>query len=81
MSQILLDAAALFEAVEYFLKAVSREPDVPSRYWNAALALERAKKIDLALQYATKYAAMETNPAGRQKAYGYIEHLKQLLHR
>jgi tetratricopeptide (TPR) repeat protein len=81
MGQVYLVNKDYDKAVEYFLKAVSREPDVPSRYWNAALALERAKKIDLALQYATKYAAMETNPAGRQKAYGYIEHLKQLLHR
>jgi tetratricopeptide (TPR) repeat protein len=81
MGQVYLIKKDYDKAVEYFLKAVDHEPDVPARYWNAALALEQAKKIDLALQYASKYAAMETDPAGRQKAYQYIEHLKQLLHR
>ncbi len=81
MGQVYLVKKDYDKAVEYFLKAVDREPDVPARYWNAALALEQAKKPDKAYEYAKKYAAMETDPAGRQRAYGYIEHLKQILHR
>jgi tetratricopeptide (TPR) repeat protein len=50
------------KALEYFLKAIDREPDVPARYWNVALALERAKKYEPALQYANRYAAMERDP-------------------
>ncbi len=81
MGQVYLVRKDYDKAVDYFLKAVYREPDVPARYWNAALALEQAKKIDQAYEYASKYAAMETDPVGRQRAYGYIEHLKQLLHK
>ena len=81
MGQVYLVKKNYEKAVEYFLKAVYREPDVPARYWNAALALEQAKQIDKAYEYASKYAAMETDPVGRQRAYGYIEHLKQLLHK
>lgn len=81
MGQVYLMKKEYDKAVDYFLKAAYREPDVPARYWNAALALEQAGRIDQAYEYASKYAAMETDPAGRQRAYGYIEHLKQLLHR
>jgi Flp pilus assembly protein TadD len=68
-------------AAQYFLKAIEREPDVPARYWNAALALEQAKKYELALQYASKYASMEQDPVARQRANGYLEHLKQVIRR
>jgi tetratricopeptide (TPR) repeat protein len=80
MGQIYLLKKDYKKAVEYFLKALDREPDVPARYWNVALAFEQAKRIDKAYEYAQKYAAMEPDPAGRQRAYAYIEHLKQLLH-
>jgi tetratricopeptide (TPR) repeat protein len=66
-------------AVQYFLRAIEREPDVPARYWNAALALEQVKKYDQALQYATEYAARERDPIGRQRANGYVEHLQQVI--
>jgi len=66
-------------AVQYFLRAIEREPDVPARYWNAALALEQVKKYDQALQYATEYASRERDPIGRQRAYGYVEHLQQVM--
>ena len=65
------------KAAEYFLKAIEREPDVPARYWNAALALSQAKKYEAALRYANRYAALEQDPAGRQRAYGLIELLKK----
>jgi len=80
MGQIYLVKKDYDKAVEYFLKAAFREPDVPARYWNVALAFEQAKNIDKAYEYAQKYAAIETDPAGRQRAYAYLEHLKQMLH-
>jgi tetratricopeptide (TPR) repeat protein len=80
MGQIYLIKKDYDRAIEYFLKALDREPDVPARYWNVALAFEQAKKYDKAYEYAQQYAAMESDPAGRQRAYGYLEHLKQMLH-
>jgi len=79
MGQVYLFKKNYDKAVEFFLKAVERQPDLPARYWNAALALEQAGKIEKALQYANQYAAMETDPAGRQRAFGYVEYLKKRL--
>ena len=56
------------KSVQYFLKALEREPDVAARYWNVAIALEQAKKYDIALQYANTYASLERDPAGHQRA-------------
>lgn len=81
MGQVYLMKKDYDRAVQYFLKAAEREPDVPARYWNAALALEQANKVDQAYEYASRYAAMESDPAARQRAYSYLEHLKQSLHR
>jgi tetratricopeptide (TPR) repeat protein len=66
------------KAVQYFLKALEREPDIPARYWNAAIALDQAKKYDAALRYASAYASMERDPAARQKAAQFLEHLKKM---
>jgi Flp pilus assembly protein TadD len=79
MGQVYLIKKNYEKASQYFLMALEREPDVPQRYWNAALALEQAGKYDLALQYANRYAAMEPDPVLRQRAYGYLEHLKQVM--
>ncbi len=79
MGQVAMVKNDYEKAAQYFLKAIDREPDVPARYWNAAVALERAKKYDIALQYASKYASMEQEPTGRQRAYGLIEHLKVVM--
>jgi len=81
MGQVYLMKKDYNKAVQYFLKAADREPDVPARYWNAALALEQAKQPDKAYEYASKYVSMETDPVARQRGYGYLEHLKQVLHR
>lgn len=66
------------KSVQYFLKALEREPDVPARYWNVAIALDQAKKFDAALKYASAYASMERDPAGRQRAAQFLEHLKKM---
>jgi len=81
MGQVYLIKKNYEKAAQYFLWALEREPDVPQRYWNAALALERTGKYDLALRYASRYASMESDPVSRQKAYGYIAHLKQIMGR
>jgi tetratricopeptide (TPR) repeat protein len=81
MGQISLQKKDYEKAVSYFLQAMEREPDVPARYWNAALALENAKKYEQAYEYASRYAAMEPDPAGRQRAAGFMEHLKQVMGR
>jgi tetratricopeptide (TPR) repeat protein len=79
MGQVYLAKTNYAKAAEYFLMALEREPDVPQRYWNAALALERVKQYDKAYQYATRYAAMETDPTGRERARGFLEHLKMVM--
>jgi Flp pilus assembly protein TadD len=81
MGQVFLIKKDYNKAVEYFLRAIDREPDVPARYWNVALAAEQARKMDLALQYANIYASMESDPVGRQRALGYIQYLKGMMRR
>ncbi len=81
MGQVAMAKNDYEKAAQYFLRALDREPDVPARYWNAALALERTKNYDLALQYANKYAAMESDPIGRQRAFAFINHLKTVAGR
>jgi tetratricopeptide (TPR) repeat protein len=81
MGQVSMVKREYAKAAEYFLKAIEREPDVPPRYWNAALALEQAGKYDLALQYANRYAAMETNSAARQRVQEFMEYLKKRIKR
>jgi Flp pilus assembly protein TadD len=79
MGQVYLVKKNYDKAVEFFLRAIERQPDLPPRYWNAALALEQAGKLDMALQYANKYVALERDPAGRQRALGYIDYLKKRM--
>ncbi len=68
-------------AVKYFTQAIKRDPKNPSRYWNAARALEQEKQYQKALEYATRYSEMATDTASRQKAYTYIESLKEMANR
>jgi len=69
------------KAVTYFLKAIEKQPDVPARYWNVALALEQQGKYDMAMQYARKYAEVEQDSAARQRAASFMEHLNKLMGR
>jgi tetratricopeptide (TPR) repeat protein len=77
MGQVSLMKKEYDKAVQFFLRSIDREPDVAARYWNVALAMDQAGKYDMALQYANQYANMETDPALRQRAAGFIEYLKK----
>jgi len=77
MGQVYLIKKEFSKAAEFFLKALEREPDAPARYWNLALALEQSGQYAKALPYATRYVAMEADPAARQRAVQFIEYLKK----
>ncbi len=79
MGQVAMAKNDFEKAAQFFLKAIEREPDVPARYWNAALALEKAKRYDMAFQYAKKYQLMESDPLGQQRVSAYLEHLKLVM--
>lgn len=64
------------KAVDFFLRSIDMNPYAPQRYWNAALAFEKIKNYDTALEYAKQYREMEKDPAARQKAHELIERVK-----
>lgn len=66
-------------AVSYFLKAVELNPDIPSRYMNAALAFENLADFNKAYDYYLQYVNMEIDEASRQSALLKINKLKPLL--
>ncbi len=76
LGELLMMKGSYEEALKYFLAAIEREPDTPSRYWNAALAFEKTGRYDMAYDYAGRYAARETDPAGRQRAQMYMGNLQ-----
>ncbi|MCK9419292.1 MAG: tetratricopeptide repeat protein [Nitrospirae bacterium] len=79
MGQVLMFKKDYENALQYFLKAIEQQPDVPARYWNVALALEQAGKYDMAMKYVSKYATLEQDGAGRQRAIGFMEHLNKMM--
>jgi tetratricopeptide (TPR) repeat protein len=79
MGQVMMLKKDYDNAIKYFLKAIEVQPDVPARYWNAALALEQAGKYDMALQYTRMYANMEQDGPARQRAIGFMEHLNKMM--
>jgi tetratricopeptide (TPR) repeat protein len=81
MGQVYMAKRDYEKAAQYFLRALEQEPDVPQRYWNAALALERTGKFDMAFQYASRYARMEWDPDARKRAFEFLEHLKKNMQR
>ena len=81
LGEILMVKGNYEEALRYFLKAIDVSPEGPSRYWNAALAFEKTGRIDMALQYANQYVAMETDPAMRQRGLQYIQSLQAHMSR
>ncbi len=78
LGEILMVKGNFAEALNYFLKAIEVSPDAPSRYWNAALAFEKTGKYDMALQYANRYASIETDAQLRQRAVMYVNRLQSM---
>jgi tetratricopeptide (TPR) repeat protein len=78
LGEILMVRGNYEEALKYFLAAIERGPDTPARYWNAAVAFERTGRYDMAYAYASRFAAMETNPNARQRAAAYLDRLQIL---
>jgi Flp pilus assembly protein TadD len=78
LGEILMVRGNYEEALKYFLAAIERGPDTPARYWNAAVAFEKTGRYDMAYAYASRFAAMETNPQARQRASAYLDRLQIL---
>ncbi len=78
LGEILMVKGKYAEALQSFLAAIDRQPDTAARYWNAALAFEKTGKYDMAYEYASRYLAMETDPAGRQRAQSYMNMLQSV---
>ncbi len=81
MGQVLMIKKDYEGAIKLFLRAIEQQPDVPARYWNVALAMEKAEKYGLAMQYARKYADVERDGVARQRVYGFMEHLQKMMGR
>jgi tetratricopeptide (TPR) repeat protein len=81
MGQVMMLKKEYEKAVDFFLKSIEQQPDLPARYWNVALALEQLGKHDMAMQYASKYAEMEPDDMGRQRAQMFIEELRKRMGR
>jgi len=77
LGEVLMAQGEYEKASEYFLMAIQRAPEDKYKYWNAALAFEKAGKHDMAYQYMSMYAVMEPDPAGRQRALQIMNRLRQ----
>lgn len=78
LGEILMVKGNYQEALSYFLKAIEVSPDGASRYWNAALASEKTGRLDMALDFANRYAEMETNPQLKERGMQYLARLRSL---
>jgi tetratricopeptide (TPR) repeat protein len=86
MGEVAMARKEYRQAGNYFVQAIERERGplyfpVASRYWSAALAFERTRAYDRALEYAGQYVKLEQDPAARQKAYELMEKLRKAMGR
>ncbi|HSA78676.1 MAG TPA: tetratricopeptide repeat protein [Nitrospirota bacterium] len=77
LGEVLMSQGQYDKAVECFLTAIQNAPEDKNKYWNAALAFAKAGKPDMAYQYMNRYAAMEPDPAGRQRALLIMNSLRK----
>jgi len=77
LGEVLMSQGEYDKAAEYFLRAIQNAPEDKNKYWNAALALAKAGKPDMAYQYMGMYASMEPDPAGRQRALLIMNSLRK----
>jgi Flp pilus assembly protein TadD len=77
LGEVLMAQGEYEKASKYFLMAIQSAPEDKYKYWNAALAFEKLGRYDLAYQYMSSYAVMETDPIGRQRALELMNRLKK----
>jgi tetratricopeptide (TPR) repeat protein len=77
LGEVLMSQGEYDKAAECFLKAIQSAPEDKNKYWNAALALAKAGKSDMAYQYMNRYAEMEPDPAGKQRAVLIMNSLRK----
>jgi tetratricopeptide (TPR) repeat protein len=66
------------KAEKYFLDAVLYDPDSPTYYANAAMALAQTGKYDQAYQNMSMSAARMPDPQQKQKALAFMEQMKKM---
>jgi len=66
------------KAANYFLEAIISDPDTPTYYSNAAMALAQTGKYDLAYKNMSMYAARIPDPRQKQNAQGFMDQMKKL---
>ena len=66
-------------AAKYFIEAITINPDVPLRYWNTAICMEKLGNREEAYNYISLYLSLEKNEAERQEGLIYRENLKKSL--
>jgi tetratricopeptide (TPR) repeat protein len=77
LGEVLMSQGEYDKAAEYFVMAIQSAPEDKNKYWNAALAFAKAGKPDMAYQYMSRYASMEPDPAGRQRALLIMNSLRK----
>ncbi|MBI4710527.1 MAG: tetratricopeptide repeat protein, partial [Nitrospirae bacterium] len=64
------------DALNYFNKAIELNNSVASRYYNAALALEKLNRINDACSYWTKYTIIGEKEPDLQNVYEHMKNIK-----
>ncbi|MEW6108612.1 MAG: tetratricopeptide repeat protein [Nitrospirota bacterium] len=81
MGEIYFRKGEYSKAAGHFIKAIELNPDIPLRYWNAAISMEKLGNIREAYKYMNLYISIEKNEADRNEALIYMENLKNNLDR
>ncbi len=79
MAEVLFAKQRYRQAADFFLAAIVREPNGALRYWNAALAFERAGEYEKALRFASQFLSMEADPRYRQAAMQLVNSLNSRM--
>jgi tetratricopeptide (TPR) repeat protein len=79
LGEVFMSQGEYDKAADCFLMAIQRAPEDKYKYWNAALAFEKAGKNDMAYRYVNMYFVMESDPYGRQRALQVMNRLKERM--
>lgn len=66
------------KAAECFVKSIELAPDDPGRYWNAAIAFEKAGNFEGAYQYINRFMAIERDARYRQSAMEFLNYVNKM---